>query len=240
MTLALEGVQTTLVPMTPDRRIVWEQVSTDHGVLYADPSCSRKVADAVVALSRTTDYSYGFAERLGAENLGMGKFGVALGIGRIAYKKAFQMNPPVGYFGLSALRANVALSAGLGAIPQLDEAVSRTVRGRSFEITTPQYFAAYVPHTQGQFGPTADHSTPTYAMSREDGIEPPGFADLPASVDRQRRYAEAISTFGLDPRYVNFDDSNENLLMRIEGDNAQLHLVKLDIATTHNTDYLYS
>lgn len=228
MTVAVEGVQTKIVPMTPRGDIVWDAVACEEGVLYASSGCDRDMAQLLIRIATSENQ-----QELGTQYVNKGDYGIVTRLGDIAFKKSFDIEPDE-VAGLEAVQANVGLGYGLNAINQdtLPERTKHTQR--PFQVTTPAYYAAFMPRPDRH--PSRQYTRQTVAMSFEEGIIVPPFADIPVWADRKQRYDAAARESRLNPALLNYDEdydgSNGNLLIQIHPD--RLILKVLDVMVAEN------
>jgi len=225
MTLALEGVQTTLAPMTPDGSVRWEQnfIPSVNGTLYTAPDCPEDIIDTTLSL-----HGYTWPGSLGFEPVGVGEFANVFRKGEVAYKKHNLVNADK-LFGLSEVVANVSLQAGLDRLHESGQP-DAYFHGGSVVMTAPRYYAALLPGEAQRYGTP---SVFVVAMSLEHGT-PPKADDVPPADRRLAICEAAVRACKLLPEWVNFDDDdrythqpvNELLSKDVDG---SLHIAKIDV-----------
>lgn len=220
--MAYEGIQSSLVPLTPRGTEPWERVDLPsmHGTLYASQNCPEHIVETVLGLN-TGEKS----AAQGLDYVGAGKFGTVVARDEVAYKIHYP-DRVVNLYPLSELIANLALSEGL-KITESEAAQDEP----SFRVKSPDYYAALVP--EHVFLRTGPPSRFIIAMSLEPGREATA-ADLPPSEMRIARYKAAIDACGLDPTAVLPDDVDTdgkpiNTLVKPEAGNQKVAFTKLDV-----------
>lgn len=224
MTIALEGVQTTFVPMTPDKSVQWEKIPMDHmgGDMYLAPGCPAKIARNVLSMALS-----GSEEFNGARPIGSGRYGRVVEQDGVAYKRSFGLQKETA-LGLPGLQANLVLRHGFGLITGRAEP-PRLPDGTivDYVYDTPEFYGTFLPDPRSSLA--IRNSKQLWAMSYEDGSTPLPF-EIPCGEDRSGRYKDAVLEAGLHTEtQIFFDDKLENLILVGSPDSPGSRLVKLDV-----------
>lgn len=234
--------------MTPDGSVKWQLQQLENigaAVLHA-PDCHPDIVQFLIETSQ--DSARYRADRIKLNQRGSsGVFGTvydetiagqALAL-KLFFMPTYARTEP--HQGLSGLRANVAVAAGLRklALSGGDIFMSRTVRQLPepvpFKLLMPRYFAAVLP-----FSTSTERLTTAWAMSyeardrfEEYRLHTPNYADYAAVLDA------ACKTVGLQPKQVDYDMRNgfgNIMLRRGEGDIAT-EVIKIDNVASDPLDF---
>lgn len=230
MTLALEGAQTTMIPILPDRTVYWERTETSCGTLYTAPSCPSEVARKVLQMSVPSSDVF----RSGSK-LGKGAYGEVIEDTGIAYKRALHTAESDVAFGLPGLKAMMAVSKGIENLGRIGKNILLNGSGATYEAVAPSYFAGLDPYEKGT--DRRDYLQ-AIAMSYEAGRRPLHDEELPDRPSRNDICVQAVKSVGLNPAVVHYDTKESNLLIRDGVDGAQ-QLVLLDPMAAENCAEFY-
>lgn len=229
MTAVFEGVQTTMIPIVPDRTLYWERAETSRGILYAAPACPPEVARKVLDMSLPTSVAF----RSG-NYLEKGAYGEVTEVGGVAYKRALHSAESDVAFGLPALKAMNAVSMGIKLLEQDGQNILLNDSEARYDAVAPSYFAGLDPY---ETDTDSRDYLQTIAMSYEAGRRPSPDEALPTRRSRNDICVQAVQSVGLNPAIVHFDTKESNLLVRDEV-GGRRQLVFLDpMAAEHCAEF---
>lgn len=244
----MRGINQTKIPMTPNEKVVWDLYELPRlgALVISAPDCDDSVIELMANASLWPHLYQRERRRAGSKGQS--------GDNGTVYHDRIKGNPlaiklfkePSSIYnechqGLSGIRANVALSAGLAhlaltgknsfdARPVRKHRAARSLSAR-FTITAPTYHAALI---------STDPETPTvWAMSYEAGVASDR-TELP--VPPYAAYADvldaALEAVGLDSYLVQHDPNAGNLLARqAAAAGIDAEIVKLDCFADELLDF---
>ena len=234
-----------VVAMTPDRKLMWnsQYVPTLGATVLRSPACSDELYSQVQA-----DLSLGGHPETHQQHMREGTDGVMTiaqvsGIPIAVKRSKPRENQSSSDLrnGLSALRANVAVSEGLQrlAIDNSNMFFARTVGLRvppirSFDLIMPEYFAAVV------YDKPSGPQTNTWYMSYEQGSESRrALGAMPHISIVHEILQSACEAVGLDQKSIKFDDLGfRNYLIRTAWPNPfHSTIVKIDNIAQTRLDF---
>lgn len=193
--------------MTADGTVVWDKVDLpDLGRCGATMYLSQ---DGPNGVSETLIRSASKMERPNEEHIGQGSWGVVtkFGIGNVlvAIKRTREYYCDT-HMGLSGMRANVALSAGLKRLESISPGATTVTEENKHRAIT---YALRAVNSFGILIPNAPDWDPLIQavsiMSYVPGIPAAGSNGMPSKATYKPVFDAACAATGLDPAYVNYD-----------------------------------